>query len=361
MLKFLEIILLAALSASPVLAVGTVNESSVGTIDGAAEPVSVRSDTGKSDFADSSFPEADTFHAAPAKTGTDLTGKTPHSSLDWWVWLLILFVFSFFLGIIAVVAGVGGGVLFVPIVSSFFPFHLDFVRGAGLMVALTGALSAGPGLLRRRLADLRLALPMCLIGSICSIAGAMVGLALPTNVVQTALGSSIILMVIIMASAKRSDFPSVNKPDALSQALRISGVYYEESLQRDVEWQIHRTPLALGLFVVIGFMGGIFGLGAGWANVPIFNLVLGAPLKVAVATSSLFISVNSSAAVWVYINKGAVLPLITVPSIAGIMLGTRIGVKILSKAKTRAVKWIVVGFLFLAGLRALLKGLNLWS
>nr|WP_276627654.1 hypothetical protein [Archaeoglobus fulgidus] len=48
-------------------------------------------------------------------------------------------------------AGVGGGVLFVPLVSGFFPFHLDYVRGAGLFVALTGALAAGPGLLKRGL------------------------------------------------------------------------------------------------------------------------------------------------------------------------------------------------------------------
>jgi len=34
--------------------------------------------------------------------------------------VLLLFVFSFILGIFAVLAGVGGGVLFVPIVSSFF-------------------------------------------------------------------------------------------------------------------------------------------------------------------------------------------------------------------------------------------------
>lgn len=51
--------------------------------------------------------------------------------------------FCFILGIIAVMAGVGGGVLFVPLVSGFFPFHLDFVRGAGLLVALAGALAAG--------------------------------------------------------------------------------------------------------------------------------------------------------------------------------------------------------------------------
>lgn len=282
------------------------------------------------------------------------------SSLAWWMWPIILFIFTFLLGILAVVAGVGGGVLFVPIVSSFFPFNLDFVRGAGLLVALSGALSAGPGLLRRGLANLRLALPMALIASTCSIFGAMVGLALPTNVVQTALGATIIAIVIIMATAKRSDFPEVKKPDTLSSALRISGIYFEESQGKEINWQIHRTPFGLLLFTLIGFMAGMFGLGAGWANVPVLNLLLGAPLKISVATSVFLLSITDTAAAWVYVNKGAVLPLIAVPSVAGMMLGTRIGVKILTKAKPKAVKWIVVSFLFLAGLRALLKGLGIW-
>ncbi|MCK5836258.1 MAG: hypothetical protein KAH09_03240, partial [Desulfobacula sp.] len=32
----------------------------------------------------------------------------------WWYWPIILFVFCFGLGILAVMAGVGGGVLYVP-------------------------------------------------------------------------------------------------------------------------------------------------------------------------------------------------------------------------------------------------------
>jgi uncharacterized membrane protein YfcA len=277
------------------------------------------------------------------------------------MWLLILFALTFLLGIVAIVAGVGGGVLFVPIVSSFFPFHLDFVRGAGLMVALAGALAASPGLLKRGLADIKLALPMALIGSIFSILGAFVGLALPTRIVQVALGVAMVIIVIIMALARQSEFPNPEQPDSLSQILRIYGIYYEESLGKNISWKVHRTPLALFLFVLIGFMAGMFGLGAGWANVPALNLSLGAPLKLSVATSVLMLSISSSAAGWVYINQGAVLPLIAVPSIAGMMLGTQIGVRILAKAKVRIVKWIVMGFLILAGLRSLLKGLSLWS
>lgn len=289
------------------------------------------------------------------------SGVVSGSSLAWWVWLVLLFGFTFAIGMIAVVSGVGGGVLFVPIVGGFFPFHLDFVRGAGLMVALAGALSAGPGLLRLGLANLRLALPAALVGSISSVFGAIVGLLLPADQIQIALGVAITAISVFMILSRRAEFPNVAEPDFLSRALGINGRYYEESLQKTVLWQTHRTPLALLLFVGIGFMGGMFGLGAGWANVPVLNLVLGAPLKVAVATSGVILAVNGTAAAWVYLNKGAVLALITIPSVAGIMIGTRIGVRILSRAKVRSVRITVIAILLLSGIRSLLKGLGLWG
>lgn len=283
----------------------------------------------------------------------------PAEGMAWWVWVLLLFVFSFCLGIVAVVAGVGGGVLYVPIVSSLFPFHLDFVRGAGLMVALAGALSAGAPLLKKGLANLKLALSMALIGSVSSIFGALAGLALPSHIIQLSLGFTIVFIAIIMLRAKKSEFPEVAAPDKLSQILHIQGIYYEESLKKDIDWNVHRTPVGLVLFVVIGFMAGMFGLGAGWANVPVFNLVLGAPLKVSVATSVFVLSINDTAAAWVYLHKGAVLPLIAVPSIAGMMLGTKIGARLLTRVKTKSVRIIVITLLLLAGARAILKGFGI--
>ncbi|MEK6777397.1 MAG: sulfite exporter TauE/SafE family protein [bacterium] len=286
---------------------------------------------------------------------------TQQSSLPWWAWPLILFVVTFVLGILAVLGGVGGGVLFVPIVGGFFPFHLDFVRGAGLLVALAGALAAGPGLLKKGLADLRLAIPVAVIASACAIVGAMIGLALPTNVVQTALGATILGIVVIMLMARKSEFPEVKKADALSAALHINGIYYEASSDQEIDWKIHRTPQALATFIIIGVMAGMFGLGAGWANVPVLNLMMGAPLKVSVATSKFLLSITDTSAAWIYVNNGAVLPMIVIPSIIGIMLGSIVGVQILAKTKPASVRYIVIVMLVFAGLRALLKGLGIWN
>ncbi|MCL6472206.1 MAG: sulfite exporter TauE/SafE family protein [Firmicutes bacterium] len=284
---------------------------------------------------------------------------SPVQGTPWWVWPLALFVLTFVMGIVAIPAGVGGGVLFVPIVSSFFPFHLDFVRGAGLMIALSGSLAAGPGLLKKGLADLRLAMPVALIASIFSIVGAAVGLALPQRIVQLGLGGVILAIVVVMILAKKSEYPAVKTPDSLSTALRITGIYHEDSTKQDIDWKIHRTPVGLALFALIGFMAGMFGLGAGWANVPVLNLVMGAPLKLSVATSSFLLSITDTSAAWVYINKGAILPLVVAPSIIGMMIGAFVGAKLLAKAKPSAIRYAVIAMLFLSGLRAFLKGFGI--
>jgi len=111
--------------------------------------------------------------------------------------------------------------------------------------------------------------------------------------------------------------------------------------------------------VVIGFVGGLFGLGVGWANVPLLSLLLGAPMKVAVATSVLIITINSSAAAWVYVLQGGVIPVVAIPAILGMMLGTRLGSRFIHGASPGFLKTIVVVVLAFAGIRSILSGVNL--
>jgi uncharacterized membrane protein YfcA len=278
------------------------------------------------------------------------------SALPWWVWVLLLFAVTFLLGVISVMGGVGGGVLFVPIVSGLFPFHLDFVRGTGLLIALAGALAAGPSLLRGGIANLQLALPPALIASAAAIVGANIGLILPDYIVHLALGSMIMGVVGLMLAIRKSALPDVPRPDALGQALRMHGIFHDPLSGRDISWQVHRTSHGLFLFVLVGIIAGMFGIGAGWANVPVLNLVMGAPLKISIGTSSFVLSIVDSAAAWVYLHHGAMLAIIAVPSMLGMMLGSTIGVGLLTRANVAILRRVVIGLLLLAGVRALLKG-----
>ncbi|RYF37664.1 MAG: sulfite exporter TauE/SafE family protein, partial [Comamonadaceae bacterium] len=135
------------------------------------------------------------------------------------------------------------------------------------------------------------------------------------------------------------------------RALALHGVFVDRASGRTVQWQVHHTAGGLLAFT---------GIGAGWANVPVLNLLMGTPLKLAAGTSGVVLSLVDSSAAWVYLHRGAVLPMIAVPSVLGMMLGARIGAGLLHRVDARVVRRLVLGVLLFAGARALLKGTGVW-
>jgi uncharacterized membrane protein YfcA len=81
---------------------------------------------------------------------------------------------------------------------------------------------------------------------------------------------------------------------------------------------------------------------------------------VAVGSSGLVISIINSSAAWVYINRGALLPVLAVPSILGVILGSRIGARLLRVTPASVVRRMVIVVMLIAGSRALLRGLGIW-
>lgn len=271
-----------------------------------------------------------------------------------------LFVMGFGIGIVAVMAGVGGAVLFVPIAAAFFPFHVDYIRGASLLMALAAALSSSPALLRKGCASLELVMPMALISSIFAIIGARVGLAFDQQMVRILLGFAILFICAVMIFVKRSEECKDGSADYFSKLFGMQGTFIDESCGREIKWYAKNTIIGFILFGMVGFMAGMFGMGAGWANVPVFNLVLGTPLKVAVASSMLVIAISDTAAAWVYLHKGAVLPIVAVPSILGVILGSKVGVKLFAKSRPATIRILVIVLLIAAAVSSLLKGLGVW-
>ena len=73
-----------------------------------------------------------------------------------WGWLLGFFFLSFAIALVAVIGGIGGGVLFTPFMLAFTSVDSLIVRATGLIVAMfSGLVSTGP-FMRGGLANLRI-------------------------------------------------------------------------------------------------------------------------------------------------------------------------------------------------------------
>ncbi len=283
-----------------------------------------------------------------------------------WGWVFGFFLISFIIAVVAVLSGIGGGVLFTPFMLAFTPVDSLIVRGTGLILAMfSGLISAGP-FMRSGLANFRLCAFISLALGVGAILGshAAIHLAQVTGpagegFVRLSLGVLLLLLVIYLASGGRKiDFPDVRHADRFTAALKLRQAYFEPSLRRTVYYTLRRGGWMILAGVAVGVLAGFYGLGAGWAIVPAQNLIMGVPLKVAAANSGVLLGVGNSIAVWPYIHAGAIIPLFAAPWLVGQVFGGIVGAQLLIHMRSTFVRYMLLGFMTLSCYGLAMRGLD---
>jgi hypothetical protein len=299
-----------------------------------------------------------TLHAAQ---GLEPVGISP------FLFFVLLLIGCTAIGIFAVLAGVGGGVIFTPVFMGFTPIDSYIIRSTGLFVAMAGALVAARPFLSRGIANIRLLFMGAVPYTVFAVVGALMAGYIETAMgqggeafIRGALGLIVIgIGLLFVFFGGRAEYPEVSQMDKFTEKMQLPMPYWEDSLGKVVHYKLTRAPLGLLLFCGVGLISGMFGLGAGWAMVPVFNMVMMAPLKVAATCSKVMISLGDTAAVWPYIVGGGMLPLFAVPSMIGLIVGTLIGSKIMLKIKAGFIRWIIIVVMIGAGIRLISKAVTM--
>ena len=282
-------------------------------------------------------------------------------------WILFgSFLLSFAIALLAVMAGIGGGVLFTPILLAFTSVDSLIVRATGLIVAMfSGLISTGP-FMRRGLANLKLCILAATAYGIGAFAGAQGAILVAEHMgpagegmVRMALGLIILsLAFYFIIGGQKLEYPEVKKVDPFTMWLGLKQPYFEQSECRVVEYEVTRAlPLAFTV-IFVGLLSGFFGLGAGWAITPALNMVMGVPLKVAAACSGVLLGMGDCVAIWPYLLTGAIIPLFAAPWLVGQVLGGLVGAYVLMKVKAGFIRIILIGVMFFTSYGLVTKGLT---
>lgn len=281
------------------------------------------------------------------------------------MFLLGFFILSFVIALVAVMAGIGGGLIFTPIMLAFTPVDTLVVRATGLIVAMfSGLISTGP-FMRRGLANLKVCLLCTSVLSVGAFVGAQGAILLADSmgatgdgIVRLALGIIIFLLVLyFLRGGDSTEWPNVTKVDGFTKWLNLSQPYYEQSLGKVVDYKVTRAGWTMVSMLGVGLLSGFFGLGGGWAAVPALNVIMGVPLKVAAACSGVLLGVGSCTGVWPYLLTGAIIPLFAAPWLVGQVLGGLAGSMLLIRVKASFVRFILIGLLFFSAYSLITKGL----
>ena len=305
-----------------------------------------------------------------ANEAIESTSATSDSSLPLGIgpiaFFFIVLAICIVIGVVAVLGGVGGGVIFTPLFMGFTPIDSMVVRATGLFVAMCGSLIAARPFLLKGLANIRVIFFAAVPYSTCAVVGALMAGWIDRSMGET--GDAVIKLMLgilvigigglILFGGSKTEYPEVKDVDGFTARMGLAMSYWEQSLDKIVHYKVKRAPLGLLLFCFVGLISGLFGLGAGWAMVPTFNMAMLMPLKVAAATSKVLIGVGDTAAVWPYLNHGAILPLLAVPAMIGLVLGTIIGSKIMLRIKAGPIRYLIIIVMIFSGGKLILDGVS---
>jgi uncharacterized membrane protein YfcA len=284
------------------------------------------------------------------------------------MWLIIVgsFLISTAIAIIAVIAGIGGGVIFTPIMLGFTSMDSLVIRATGLVVAMFGGLISSGPFMKSRLANLRVVffcgVPItigALIGSVCAIYLHDALGAVGDGLVRLSLGALMLIIAwFLFTGGGKTEYPEPEHIDPLSGKLGLNGSYWESSLGKVVEYRLVRALPGALIFIFLGFVGGFFGMGGGAFLTATLNLVMMAPVKIAAACSGVLLAISDATAIWTYVTYGALVAILAAPWMLGHVVGGILGAHLLIRIRAGFVRKILIFILILSSVKLIARGIE---
>ncbi len=246
--------------------------------------------------------------------------------------LLILTV-GLVVGSLGSMLGIGGGVLLIPLLTGLFGIGIKTAIGASIISVIATSSAAGAVYIERGLTHGRLAMVL----EVATTAGALAG-GITAVLVSSRLLSFIFGLVLIYMAYSLQRFRKQEARFAPSGLLDTS--YKDPMTGKVVSYGVHSLAQGMGASFLAGNISGLLGIGGGVVKVPIMTLVMGIPLRAAIATSNFMIGITAATSAIIYYLRGYIDPAIAIPTALGVLMGARIGTLVGGHVRTQRLRQI---------------------
>ena len=260
--------------------------------------------------------------------------------------ILLMIVSGFFFGIIAIMVGVGGGLLNVPFL--IYVMEVDPLQ-ATLISSFIIIFSSSSGFLKYR-SENRIDMRTAGIFLVFAIPGTILGGWVATLMDAAMIKQSFAVLVGLASIRGIQKAWTMKNNDNDGEEI-IPEKEYRKIVATDGQVYEYNAKIAPGRFFAFlgGFVAGLLGIGGGLVYVPLLTSIVGIPIHVAVATSTTMIIIVSIMAVF---TKGAALSAIGLfdlsllltyglPIAFGSVFGARLGA---GRVKKINAKWLLIFF-----------------
>ncbi|MFC0299012.1 sulfite exporter TauE/SafE family protein [Geobacillus jurassicus] len=289
---------------------------------------------------------------------------------------MLLLLIGFIAGTVGSLAGLGGGVIIVPALLFFGALGwLSAVTpqvavGTSLVVIIFNGLSSTLSYMKDKMVDYQSGLLFCLGSVPGAVVGAWVNNTLSVAHFSLYFGLFLIAMSLFLSLSQKKTKRSADETAAATENEReqaIPETEAEETLKK--QWwaqRVTRTYMdrngetavygyhpaaAIAIAFVVGFFGGLFGIGGGSLMVPAMIVLFRFPPHVAVATSMLMIFLSSIVGSTTHVVMGNVQWTFALALIPGVWIGAKTGAWINKRMPSRTLVVVLRVVLVLLGMR----------
>ncbi|MDQ2742490.1 MAG: sulfite exporter TauE/SafE family protein [Chloroflexota bacterium] len=242
------------------------------------------------------------------------------------------------------VLGIGGGLFIIPSLTLFLGIKLKTAIAASIVAVIATSLGGGNVYVRRHMADIRLGLLLALATAPSAVVGALLATHVSSRVLAAVFAVILIAsayrMLASMQTAQRLATIEATPVETEDRGLRFRGSYLEASTGETIRYRVKNVPLGVAASVAAGLISGMLGVGGGIVQVPVMNLLMRVPIKVATTTSTYIIGITAVAGAFVYYNHrpSYIDPSLAVPVTIGVFLGASIGSNLLGRVSQSALR-----------------------
>ncbi len=260
--------------------------------------------------------------------------------------------FSGILALVAMVAGflgsltgLGGGVILTPALTLLFGVDLRYAIGATLVSVIATSSGAASAYVREGFSNIRIGMFLEIATTFGAIFGAFLATRMPTSVLAVVFGL-VLLHSAWQSTRSKTDRRTQPQPDPLAARLRLDSTLPDAGGPRP--YHVQRVKTGFGLMFGAGTLSGLLGIGSGALKVIAMDQAMGIPFKASSATSNFMIGVTAAASAGVYLNRGYIDPVLSMPVMLGVLAGSMLGARLLAQSETgvlRRIFAVVVGLL----------------
>jgi uncharacterized membrane protein YfcA len=251
----------------------------------------------------------------------------------------------------------------IPSLTLFLGIELKKAIAASIVAVIATSLGGGNVYVRRHLADIRLGLLLALATVPGGVVGALLATSVPARflagVFAVVLAFSAYRMIASRGSPTAPRVQSAGDQDRrgggsraqhAEPASRFRSEYLEASTGETIHYRVVRAPIGVAVSSIAGLVSGMLGVGGGIVQVPVMNLIMHVPIKVATTTSTYIIGITAMAGAFVYYNnfhsvphgspssQSYVDPILAVPVTIGVFIGASVGSRVLGRVSQRALR-----------------------